>query len=431
MKKIFYHLTVICLIFISSTVYSAGITANVASVDMTPSLDMKFALGGYGERLSKPAEGIHDDIWAKALVLNDGGKKYAIVTLDILGLPPNVKPQLIEKLNQEGWTEENIMLLPSHSHTSLEMFALNDKNIFNLAPIGIFQPELLDFVIQSLADLIESADQNLKPVNIASQSRQIEGLNRNRRGESFVDKTLTVTRIDHINGTPMTVLVNWTGHPTIMDEHDMLVSGGWPGYLQRELEDWIGKGVVAMYYNGPQADQSVRTEGAGSHFEKAEKYGRTMAINVLNIYNNIKPAEDIQFSYNFKIITLPDREAHPDFMKTGGKEYGLDEEKVNILLEQVFPVQTSIGALRLGDLLIVGAPGELSAELGLNIKEKLSSRGIQFPAIGGLANQWISYILSEKEYHKGGYESSVSFYGKDLGDVIVRGMMETAIPLTE
>ena len=156
-----------------------------------------------------------------------------------------------------------------------------------------------------------------------------------------------------------------------------------------------------------------------------------MAINVLNIYNNIKPAEDIQFSYNFKIITLPDREAHPDFMKTGGKEYGLDEEKVNILLEQVFPVQTSIGALRLGDLLIVGAPGELSAELGLNIKEKLSSRGIQFPAIGGLANQWISYILSEKEYHKGGYESSVSFYGEDLGDVIVRGMMETAIPLTE
>ena len=430
------HLRRFILVFTANfalffVLHASAIEANVAVIKLTPPLEMGYTLGGYGARMSKPAQGIHDDIWAKALVLNDGGKKYAIITLDILGLPPNVKPQVIEKLNQEGWTEENIMFLPSHSHTSLEMFALNDKNIFNLAPIGIFQAQLLDFVVEALADLILSADQNLKPVKIGSQSKEIEGLNRNRRGEPFVDKTLTVTRIDHMDGQAMAVLVNWTGHPTIMDEHDMLVSGGWPGYLQRELEDWIGKGVVAMYYNGPQADQSVKAEGAGSHFEKAEKYGRTMAINVLKVYNNIRPAEDIRFSYNFKIIPLPDREAHPDFMETGGKEYGLDEEKIDILLEQVFPVQTSIGACRLGELLIVGAPGELIAELGLNIKDNLLIRGIKYPVIGGLANEWISYILSEKEYHKGGYESSVSFYGKDLGDVIVTGMMETAIPLTE
>ncbi len=430
------HLRKLTLIIITNIVflfalYASPIEANVAVIKLTPPLEMGYTLGGYGARMSKPAEGIHDDIWAKALVLNDGGKKYAIVTLDILGLPPNVKPQVIEKLNLEGWTEENIMLLPSHSHTSLEMFALNDKNIFNLAPIGIFQPQLLDFVITSLADLIKAADRDLKPVKIGSQSKQIDGLNRNRRGSPFIDKTLTVTRIDHLNGKPMTVLVNWTGHPTIMDENDMLVSGGWPGYLQRELEGWIGQGVVAMYYNGPQGDQSVIAGGAGSHFEKAEKYGRTMAINVLNVYNSINPEENILFSYNYKIIPLPDREAHPDFMETGGTEYGLDEEKIKVLLDQVFPVQTSIGACRLGDLLIVGAPGELSAELGLNIKDDLKTRGVQFPAIGGLANQWISYILSEKEYQKGGYESSVSFYGKGHGKVIVRGMMDTAIPLTE
>ncbi len=430
------HLRRFILVFTANfalffVVHTSAIEANVAVIKLTPPLEMGFTLGGYGARMSKAAEGIHDDIWAKALVLNDKGKKYAIVTLDILGLPPNVKPQVIEKLNQEGWTEENIMFLPSHSHTSLEMFALNDKNIFNLAPIGIFQQQLLDFVVQALADLIKSADQDLKPVIIGSQSKEIEGLNRNRRGESFVDKTLTVTRIDHMSGQPMAVLVNWTGHPTIMDDDDMLVSGGWPGYLQRELEDWIGQDIIAMYYNGPQADQSVRAEGAGSHYEKAEKYGRTMAINVLDVYNKIKPAEDIRFAYNFKIIPLPDREAHPDFMETGGKEYGLDEEKINILLEQVFPVQTSIGACRLGELLIVGAPGELIAELGLKVKDDLLGRGIKYPVIGGLANEWISYILSEKEYHKGGYESSVSFYGKDLGAVIVTGMMETAIPLTE
>lgn len=410
---------------------ASTIEANVAVKKLTPPLEMGYTLGGYGARMSKPAEGIHDDIWAKALVLNDGGKKYALVTLDILGLPPNVKPQVIEKINQEDWTEENIMFLPSHSHTSLEMFALNDKNIFKLAPIGIFQEELLNFVVQTLADLIKSADQNLHTVRIGSQCKAIEGLNRNRRGEPFVDKTLTVTRIDHMSGKPMAVLVNWTGHPTIMDEEDMWVSGGWPGYLQRELESWLGQGVVAMYYNGPQADQSVKAEGAGSHYEKAEKYGRTMAIHVSEVYKSIKPEQDIRFEYNYKSLPLPERKAHPDFMETGGKEYGLDEESINILLEQVFPVKTSIGACRLGDLLIVGSPGELNAELGLSIKDNLKIKGIKYPVIGGLANEWISYILSEEEYQKGGYESSVSFYGKDLGDVILRGMMDTAIPLTE
>ena len=410
---------------------ASTIKANVAVRKLTPPLEMDYTLGGYGARMNKPAMGIHDDIWAKALVLDDGDKKYAIVTLDILGLPPNVKPQVIEQLNQEGWTEENIMFLPSHSHASLEMFALNDKSIFGIAPIGIFQPQLLDYLVNSLADLIKSADQNLKPVRIGSLSKQIDGLNRNRRGESFIDNFLTVTRIDHINGKPMTVLVNWTGHPTIMDEHDMHVSGGWPGYLQRELESHIAEGVVAMYYNGPVGDQSVIAGNAGSHYEKAEKYGRTMAVNALNVYKDIKTEEKIKFNYNYKIIQLPNREAHPDFMETGGKEYGLDKEKIMILLDQVFPEQTSIGACRLGDLLIVGAPGELIAELGLNIKDKLKARGVKYPAIGGLANQWISYILSENAYNRGGYETSASFYGKDLGKVIVKSMMETALPLIE
>lgn len=424
-------LCVFICIFQANSVFADTVKANVAVIKLTPPLEMAYSLGGYGARMSKPAEGIHDDIRGKALVLDNGIKKYAIITLDILGLPPNVKPQVIERLNNKEWTEENILFLPSHSHTSLEMFALNDKNIFDIAPIGIFHPQLLDFVVESLADLINSADQNLKPVKIGTYSKQISGLNRNRRGSPYVDNYLTVTRIDHINGQPLSVMVNWTAHPTIMDEHDMWVSGGWPGYLQRELEAWIGSGVVAMYYNGAVGDQSVIASGAGSHYEKAEVYGREIAIEVMNMYQDIQPLKDVELDYNYQVIQLPERKAHPGFMETGGKEYGLDEQKIQVLLEQVFPEQTSIGAYKLGELLIVGAPGEMIAELGMEIKEKLKEHGVNYPVIGGLANQWVSYILSEEEYEKNGYEASVSFYGKELGNVIVKGMLDTAIPITK
>lgn len=427
--KVFFTFCLICII--PGVVLADGIKANVAEVILTPPLEIGYTLGGYGARMSKPAKGVHDDIKAKALIMQQGGIKYALVTLDILGLPPNVKPQVIERLNNDEWTEENIMFLPSHSHTSLEMFALNDKNIFGMPQIGIFQPELLEYVVKTISELILLADKDLQEVKIGTERKIIEGMNRNRRGEPFLDSYLTVTRIDYVNDSPMTALVNWTGHPTLMDEDDMWVSGGWPGYLQRELEAWIGHDAIAMYYNGAEGDQSVIGKNAGSHYEKAENYGRDLAVKALGIYNNIRPEKSVEFKYNFKIIELPERKAHPGFMETGGEEYGLNEENIQVLLNQVFPEKTSIGVCKIGDLLIIGIPGEMTAELGLEIKNKLNAKGVKYPVIGGLANQWISYIMSEEAYDKSGYEASVSFYGKELGSVIVKGALNAADPLNK
>jgi len=405
---------------------------NVVAIDLTPDLKMKFALGGYGERMSKPAEAVHDRIWAKALVLKEGDKKYAIVTLDVLGLPPNVKPQLIQALAAYGWKMENIMLLPSHSHTSFDMPALNDQNHLNSPQIGIFQPELLEYVINALSNLIREADKNLQPIKIGTSSVLLDNMNRNRRGDPDVDKEITLTRIDYANGKPMTALVNWTAHPTFMSGSDMWVSGGWPGYLQRELEQWIGDGVTVMYYNGAEGDQSPVGTHAGSHYEKAEIYGRDLAIKVLALYQNTKTSSKIIFEYNYMTLGLPERKVHPSFMETGGEEYNLTPEVLDIVLKVMSPEETYIGAVRIGELLIVGAPGELAAGLGLKIKNKLKEKGVKHPVIGGLANEWISYILSADQYNHGaGYESSVSFYGDGLGKVIVDGMLETSIPLAE
>ncbi len=414
-------------LFLSLQLTRAGepLRGHAADVILTPPLEMKYTLGGYGDRMSKPAEGIHDDIRIKALVLEQGRKKYALLTVDILGFPPNVKPMLVKKLDDPAWTEENILLLPSHAHTSLEMFAINNKNIFNNPHIGIFQPALLDYVVERLARAVREADQDLQPVKAGTTSVILQGLNRNRRGQPSVDRELTVTRIDHTDGTPLAVLVNWTGHPTIMDEHDMWVSAGWPGYLQRELEGCIGHGVTAMYFNGAQGDQSVIAPPAASHYEKAERYGREIAVQALHLYKKISPRSDLSFAWAYRSVDLPVPEPHPDFMATAGKEYGLSPENIQALLDQVQPRQAPLAAFRLGGLLIAGVPGELTAEQGLRIKEQLRKEGVAHPVIGGLANEWISYILTADDYEKGGYEAAASFYGKTLGRIITGGLLKT------
>ncbi len=418
---------VTCILLICSyTGTGQTLMGNAKSMVVTPPLEMKYTLGGYGARMSKPAEGIHDDIQAKALVINNGHEKFVIVTMDIVGFPPNVRPMMADRLKDSGWKPENILLLPSHSHTSLEMLAINDKNQFDIPAIGIFQPELLEYVVDHLVQLIRLTDKDLVALQVGTGQISLEGLNRNRRGDEAVDKELTVTRVDDLKGNPVAVLVNWTAHPTIMDEYDMWVSGGWPGYLQRELEDWIGEDVVAMYYNGAEGDQSVITIKGRSHYEKAECYGRLIAQKTLDVYTNIKPASNTSFGFVSREIRLPDKIPHPTFMQTGGAEYQLTKENIQGLLNQLFPSVTYLTAMQLGELVIVGAPGEMIAELGIGIKKELKKNGINYPVIGGLANEWISYILTEDEYSQGGYETSVSFYGPGFGELIQREMIQTA-----
>ena len=431
MKKI---LTIMVLIIVLLTPIVSGksleLKANATKLELTPPLEMNFILGGYGARMSKPAEGIHDRIWVKALVLSDGQKKYCIVTMDIVAIPPNVKPMVIGNVKNFGWNAENVLFLPSHSHASLNMSALNNKNILNLSQIGIFHPELLEFVVKKLTKVITLAEKNLKPVAVGTGRSIVQGMNRNRRGAGFIDKDLTVTRFDLTDGKPLAVLVNWTAHPTLMDEFDMWVSGGWPGYLQRELEGWTGDDIVAMYFNGAEGDLSPTPPKGGSHYEQAEIYGRKIARKTIELYKNIKTKSNPIFDFNYNIIDLPKPTAHPMFKTTGGAEYGIDEKGMEIILKMMCPEKVGISAVRLGDLMIVGAPGEIVCELGLDVKTKLSASGIRYSAIGGIANEWISYILSKEQYEKGGYEASVSFYGADLGETIVNGMLKVASSLT-
>jgi len=429
MKKLFVAAALILIVLFSN---GKSLTANVATVNITPPLEMKYTLGGYGERMNKPAEGIHDPIMAKALALKNGEVKYLIITMDILGLPSNFKTDLQRRIEKNGWKAENIMLLPSHSHGSLEMAAINSKNVFGVPQIGIFQPELLSLLLDKIEKLVAEADKNYREVKIGTGSAKFDGLNRNRRGDNTVDNELTVTRVDLANGHPLAVLINWTAHPTFIGGDDMLVSAEWPGYLQTEMGKTIGKGVVVMYYNGAEGDQSPVYSGKGGAYEKIQGYGKLMAEKAMGVYNSVQTKKENELVYSYQVVDLPEQMAHPDFMETGGAEYGLNEQTVKVIMDALGPKKVGMGSVRIGDFVLVGIPGELVAELGIKIKESLKNDKVKHVAIGGLANEWISYILTEEEYVNGsGYEASVSFYGSKLGEIITGSALKVSEPLSK
>ena len=151
--------------------------AGVARVDLTPPLELMAPLGGYGERMNRPAEGVHDRIFAKALVLAQEKKRFALVTVDIVGFPPTLKPELLERLG-DGWAADQLMLLASHSHTSIEMNAINPLNTFQVPQLGIYNVRVHQFVVDHLLEVIHQAEKQLVAVKVGTTTAAIEGRNR-------------------------------------------------------------------------------------------------------------------------------------------------------------------------------------------------------------------------------------------------------------
>ena len=411
-----------------STVGAAELKAGRARIDITPPLSLKPALGGYGDRMNRPATGVHDRIFAKVLVLSQADKKFALVNVDALGFAPPVKTAVLDRLAGKGWTADNLMLLASHSHTAIEMNALNPLNDFQVPQLGLHNPPLFELTMNRLAQVVAEAEKQLVPVAVGTSSIKLDGWNRNRRiPGGITDTELTVTRIDRLDGKPFAVFVNWTAHPTFMSEDDMWFSGDWPGHMQRTLESLIGDDVQAMYANGAEGDQSTvaRPNSGESHWERAERYGRDVGVVAWGVWQKISPVSNAAFGFWREEIELPKRQWHPNFRETGGKEYGMTEDLLREMLPKLFPTRTASLSLRLGDLVIVGIPGELAAKLGLEVKRRAGEiTGAKHPIIGGLADEWISYILPIEQYNLGKYEASMSFYGPTLSDVIVKGALD-------
>ncbi|HID78188.1 MAG TPA: hypothetical protein EYP56_19620 [Planctomycetaceae bacterium] len=415
---------------------SAGqLEVGVARVDLTPPAELKAGLGGYGQRMGRPAEGVHDRIYAKALVMSSRRRRFAIVTADVLGFPPPIKPAVLEQLADQAWGPDELMLLPSHSHTSIDMMAINPRNVFPIPQIGIYNPKLYRFVVSRLAQVVRAAAKDRAGAVVGTAACRLEGWNRNRRHDDGpVDSELVVTRIDSVDGRPIAALVGFSAHPTILLAEHMQFSGGWPGHLQRGLETLVGNGVTAMYYNGAQGDQSpVLRGGSGSdRWEASQRYGHRLADEAFKLWRQIQTDEDVTLVASRHSFRLPKMQWHLRFTETGGAEYGLTKELLERILPLLLPREASSTAVRLNDWVLVGVPGEMIAELGLELKKQVRrSTGAPYVAIGGLADEWISYILSESQYRQGGYEASVSFYGHTLGRVVLEGCLRAAAGLGE
>lgn len=409
---------------------SATLLGGAARANITPfEAGLDTQLGGYGAREGKPAEGVHDRLWAKALVLERAGHKTALISMDVCSAHASLVEEIIQRADVPGLSEDNILVAATHTHAGTEGFSMDRRNIAGNPRIGVFDEKVLDFTAERAAEALRSADSDREPLLVASGSAELQGMNANRRGEAECDPGLTVLRMDKADGGPFAAIVNWTAHGTIMDETCMRVSGGWPGVMQRTLEDMLGPGLHCLYANGAEGDvQPVHPDG-GSPWEQAETYGRRVALTAARVYESLIPGPVHQFQAAARWVELPDRVPAPGFAEITGAEYGIDEAQLRGLIEHMFPATAPLFALRINDFMMVTFPGEPACHLGLELKKRLREARVPYPCVAALVSDHIGYIPTREVYNAGGYETTSSFYGPDVGEMLLEEAASLALEL--
>ncbi len=416
-----------------ATASTRALDVGAASCDITPDVTAhKVPLAGYGARKSQPATGIHDPLHAKVLFLRDGKKSMALVTCDLRSVTPLLKQQALQKAADVGLTTDTLFICGSHTHDGPSIY----PEKFWQLQFGVCDPDVIDVMSSVIAAGLQAAAKNLAPARIGFGSERLEGFTRNRRwhydnearkaaGETpAINPILSVLRVDGEDGKCRALLVHFATHPTILGADNMLVSAEWPGVLQQTLETEF-PGAVALYCNGAEGDQSPDGGKGTDPFERVKEYGTRLAQRAQTLAQGIKtqPKQTIDIAR----ITpdLPPIGFSPSATNIAYKGY----EKP---AKEALPKQAEIQIVRIGDVVLAGLPGEPICEVGLDTQKQVAAAGFKNVLTIGLANDYLGYIVNEKEYPHGGYEvDQRSYYGPGLGSFLAAKAGEAARQLNK
>jgi hypothetical protein len=418
---------VLALVVMLHQPVQAQLRAGAAKVDITPDVKAShIPLGGYAARRAAPATGVHDPVYARALVLDDGAHKAALVSVDLCFAPANLKADVQEKLKAAGVTGfegAGLFLVATHTHSGPDPLAMHAQNHFVAPGWSAYDPNLREFTTRRIADAVVAADRALAPARIGSlQEADHDALNRNRRHDPAVDSTFTVVRVVGEDGKPIGEIVDFASHPTLYGDDMREVSADWPGVTEATIDDRL-HGGVCLFFNGALGDASPNGVDDVKGDEKVKVYGDRVAKAALDRLDRVTPLPAVTVATWSQDVPLPPRKPNGFFFLAAG-QLGLDMRAARGLVNDLMPTSTHLSFVKIGDALLMGFPCEPSGALGMEAEATARAAGVKVPVVVGLTNEWLAYALTPTQYRAGKYEAMMSFYGDQFGPALMAGLKQ-------
>lgn len=418
---------------------SAGeLSAGAATSDITPPRGCPMA-GYYSVR---GAEGTHDPLHAKALVLEKDGVKVALVALDLIsttrGLVEDTRAIIVKETGIPG---KNVMISATHSHTGPILWGRTQRDELLGGSSQIAQEYMKDLPAR-IAAAVKNADAARKPARVSFGVGKEEGLAFNRRFHMLdgsvgwnpgkknpkivrpagpTDPSVPVVFFETTEKTPKTiaVYVNFAMHLDTVG--GLYYSADYPFTLAKALAAVKGDDAVTVFTTGTCGDinhinvnDSRPQKGPG----EAARIGTRLAGEVLRTFDKLKPASDGPLRVSSAMVELGLPPVTPEEMTAAKRVIAelqaarkpapkfLDQvqafKAVDVTARLGKPHSVEVQVISLGDdLAWVSLPGEIFVELGMQVK-----RGSPFQQtmIAELANGAIGYIPNRIAYSQGNYE---------------------------
>ena len=397
--------------------------------------DYPVGLFGYGQRRGALSTGVANDLFVKALLLDNGSARVLIFTADLLLMPDALTDAVRRELRDLcAVPDEAVLFSATHTHGAPSPW---EAWAPGLLAGGRYDEPYGQALRRACVEAAREALAHLAPASIAAGTLSAAAVAANRvRPDNPVDSTLRFLLLQRADGERC-ILANVPAHGTVLSGRNRRVSADWAGWLQRHLERTAGTFAMAQAgavgsvrpvtpepgaadvqdvldearRHGLAAITAEATPADWHDFARACALGRAVARQIESSVADLAPAPQTTLGCGRLAWDLPP-----------ARIYMLSPHPLPPWLAGALGIDshTAFQTLRLGDVILAGIGGELSGELLLPLATAARTRGIEL-WVSSFSGDYKGYISPDAYYlggpgGKGGYETrDMAWFGPRAG----------------
>jgi hypothetical protein len=387
--------------------------AGFSKVSITPALGVStdnfekgefvlLPLAGFGARKGAPATGIHDSVFVKAAALKVENKLIILVGADLLIIPPNITDSVMTVLNKNGISRDQVFFSATHTHSGVGAWG---PGFTGKEFAGPENKNVQKWLVQHISKAVLLATADLKTASVATGDFNAARFTRNRLINELGTKNddFSTIFIQQHEGKKA-VIGSFSAHSTCMGSKNFEISGDYPGYWQRKMEQ---NGIdYAIFMAGAMGSQTNSGEGEG--FERPRFIGEALADSTIKFIENIAFKDSVLLASATIKLNLP--EYHFRISTTRNLSSGLTKKLMPM------PENAVLQGLRIGNMVWISTPADFSGEFALQLKNTLAAKGFD-ANVTSFNGSYVGYIIPGRYFYLDEYEpKTMGFFGPTMGD---------------
>jgi len=409
-----------CLVLPPLTAQAAHsniLQAGVAQVVITPPPGLP--MYGYADRIHKHqvSTGTLDPLYARVLVLEAGGQRAAIVTLDLGRTFDESWLARLRAAAKQTSRIDQLIVTASHTHSG--------PNILDTYPDG-HPPAWQNTILDKISGAIQQAALHLEPVQVGTGTGEVHiGYNRRQVHPDHtvtmlwsnpekiptapVDATVTVIRMDRRDGTPLAILVNYACHPVVFGADHLEYSADYVAAMVDTVVGAFPTRPLCLFLQGADGDinpyyaTTPMNEGA---VQKRDWTGHELGQEAARVAKDIRTSPSpASLDFSEDVMEFPLRWEAQNFKQALLRANGplALEDHADLLAAASPPSRLALHVTTLlinKKIALVGMPGEPFVDFQINLRDRCP---VENCILLGYTNGYFDYFPTIQAASEGGY----------------------------